>query len=153
VSDERLDAILQAGLLAPTSQNKRPCELYVVRDKEVLTRLSKAKKVGASMLSGCDVAIAVLADSKKADVWVEDCAIAMSYMSLMATDQGVGSCWCQMRLRSTLLGKDAEDNVRGALQVTNKDLRLVGVLALGIPEKAPQPHTEQDVDWDKVHRI
>lgn len=150
VPEEKLEKILQAGLLAPTSQNRKPCEFYVVRDKAVLNQLSKVKKMGADMLCECDAAIAVFGDSRKADTWIEDCSIAMSFMHLMATEQGVGSCWVQIHLRSSLLGKDAEAEVRKILSVP-EHYRIVGILALGIPAKESQMHTLDDVDYAKVH--
>ena len=150
IPEEKLEKILQAGLLAPTSQNRKPCEFYVIKDKDILKKLSKAKKMGAGMLADCTAAIAVFGDSDKADTWVEDCSIALSYMNLMAVEQGIGSCWCQMHLRSSLLGKDAEDSVRDILSVP-KQYRIVGILALGIPEKEAKAHTMEDIDWNKVH--
>lgn len=151
IAEDKLEKILQAGLLAPTSQNRKPCEFYVIRDKAVLKELSKAKKLGAGMLADCDTAIAVFGDSKKADTWIEDCSIAMSYMNLMAVEQGLGCCWCQIHLRSSLLGKDAEVNVRKVLSVPEK-YRIVGILALGMPEKEIKPHTIDDLDYTKIHR-
>ena len=151
IPKEKLDKILRAGLLAPTSQNKKPCEFYIIKDRDTLEKLSKAKKFAAGMLAGCDCAIAVFADSKKADVWIEDCSIALAYMNLMATDLGIGSCWCQMRLRSSVLGKDAEENVKKIMHITNPQMRIVGILALGMADKESQPHTDQDLDWEKTH--
>ena len=153
IPDDDLNLILEAGLLAPTSQNRKPCEFYLIQNKEILKKLSKAKKFGAGMLSECNAAIAVLADSKKADTWIEDSSIALSYMNLMAAELGIGSCWCQMHLRSSLLGKDAEESVRKILDITDNKLRLVGILALGVPEKEIQAHKEEEADWNKVHKI
>ena len=150
IPEEKLEKILQAGLLAPTSKNRKPCEFYVVRDKAVLKQLSEAKKLGAGMLSECDAAIAVFADSKKADTWIEDCSIAMSFMHLMAAEQGVGSCWVQIHLRSSSLGKDAEAGVRTVLSVP-EHYRIVGILAFGMPAKESQPHTLEDLDQTKIH--
>ena len=150
IPEEKLEKILQAGLLAPTSKNRKPCEFYVVRDKAVLKQLSEAKKLGAGMLSECDAAIAVFADSKKADTWIEDCSIAMSFMHLMAAEQGVGSCWVQIHLRSSPLGRDAEAGVRQVLSVP-EHYRIVGILALGMPAKESQPHTLEDLDQTKIH--
>lgn len=153
VPDEVVDKILQAGLFAPTSQNKQTREFYVVRNKETLGKLSKAKEAGAGMLSTCDVAVAVFEDGTKSDTWIEDCSIALSYMSLMATDLGIGNCWCQMHLRSSAQGKDAEDNVRRIMDISNDDLRIVGILALGVPAEELQPHAAQDLNWSKVCKI
>lgn len=152
IPEEKLKAVLQAGLLAPTSMNKKPCQFYVVKNREVLKKLSKAKKVGAGFLSDAAVGIAVFADADISDVWVEDCSIALSYMNLMAAGQGLGSCWCQMRRRSTLTGKDAEENVRKALGVPDR-YRIVGVLALGIPAQAVKPHTLEDADYSRIHEV
>ncbi len=153
VSEEALEKILQAGLLAPTSQNRKPCEFYVVKNRETLKQLSKAKKMGAGMLSDADTAIAVFGDSRKADTWIEDCSIAQSFMMLEATELGIGNCWVQMHLRSSLLGRDAEENVKNILGIDNPDLRIVGILSLGMPAKEPVSHTTEDADWAKVHRI
>ena len=100
IPEEKLKRILQAALLAPTSRGKRPWFFYVIKDRSVLERLSKAKWHGANLLAGCNTAIAVFADSDLSDAWIEDSSIALAYMDLMAADQGVGSCWCDL-LRST----------------------------------------------------
>ena len=149
IPEENLKKIIEAGLLAPTSRNKKPCRFYVIKDKEILLKLSEAKASGAGMLAECAEAIAVFADSEKADTWIEDSAIALSYMNLMAVDQGIGSCWCQIHLRSSKQGEDAESCVRGILSVP-KNYRIVGILALGIPNEDPAPHSDNDIDWSKV---
>ena len=92
IPGEKLNMILQAGLLAPTSRNIKPCEFYVIRNKGILMKLSQAKAMGAAMLENCDTAIAVFGDSEKADTWIEDSSIALSFMMLMAEDQEIGSC-------------------------------------------------------------
>lgn len=42
IPEEKLEKILEAGLLAPTSRNRKPCEFYLVKDKEILEKLSKS---------------------------------------------------------------------------------------------------------------
>ena len=39
VPEETLQKILQAGLLAPTSRNLKPCIFYAVKDRETLKKL------------------------------------------------------------------------------------------------------------------
>ena len=115
IPEETLRKVLQAGLLAPTSRNLKPCEFYVVKNKDTLSQLSHSKAAGAGMLEGCNAAIAVFADSEKADTWVEDSSIALSYMMLMAEEQGIGNCWIQIHFRCDADGNDAEKNVREIL--------------------------------------
>ncbi len=148
---ETLDRILEAGLLAPTSRNLKPCEFYVVRDPETLKKLSVAKSSGASMVAGCSAAVAVFGDSGRADTWVEDCSIAMTYMMLKAVEEGIGCCWVQLHLRTDASGKDAEENAREILSVPG-NMRTVGLLALGVPAEELRPLTPEDADWTKVRR-
>ena len=90
IPEEKLNKILQAALLAPTSRNRRPWEFFVVKDPEVLKKLSKAKAHGANPLAECNTAIAVFTDSELTDTWIEDASIVLAYMDLMAANQGEG---------------------------------------------------------------
>lgn len=146
---DKIERILQAGLLAPTSKNRKPCEFVVVRDRDTICKLSKAKASGAGMLSECNAAVVVLANTEKADTWIEDSSIALSYMDLMAAEQGIGSCWCQIHLRFDANGTDAETRVRNILSLPEK-YRIVGILSLGIPAEEREPHTLDEADLTKV---
>ena len=151
IPEEKLTKILQAALLAPTSRSKQPWKFYVIRDREVLQKLSQAKWHGGALLADCDTAIAVFADSELSDAWIEDSSIALGYMYLMAEEQGVGSCWVQMRMRKDEEGNDAEQNVRGILGVELPQ-RIVGIMALGMPAEEKAAVLLDDLKWEKVHR-
>ena len=151
IPEEKLKRILQAGLLAPTSMGKRPWEFFVIRDREILQKLSKAKQHGAAMLADCNTAIAVFADSDLSDAWIEDCSVVLGYMYLMAEEQGVGSCWVQMRMRKDEADGDAEQNVRDILGV-QLPWRMVGIMALGMPAEEKAPYSLDELKWEKVHR-
>lgn len=152
IPEEKLEKIIQAGLLAPTSRNLKPWEFYVVRGKSMLDRLARSKAAGAAFLEGADAAIVVASDSTKADTWIEDDSIAMSFMHLMAAEQGVGSCWIQIHLRKTESNRDAEAKVRRILDL-EENQRIVGILALGMPAEESKPHTLEEIDKSKVHWV
>ncbi len=130
VPQEILNHILQVGELAPTSRNLKPCTFHLVQDREVLQKLSKAKKAGAAFAADAAAAIVVAADSEKADTWIEDSSIAMTYMMIAAEEQNLGCCWVQVHLRRDADGRDAEENVREILGLS-ENYRVVGFLALG----------------------
>ena len=100
ISKSELDKILAAALLAPTSMNRKPCNFMVVERKETLEELSRSKDHGADLIKGADKAVVVIADTLIADTWIEDSSIALTYMHLMATELGLGSCWVQIHMRS-----------------------------------------------------
>ena len=149
VTREELDKILQAALLAPTSMNRKPCNFMVVERKETLTDLANSKDHGAGLIDGADKAIVVVADTMVADTWIEDSSIALTYMHLMATEIGLGSCWVQIHLRSKN-GKDSEEIVRDILKIDDH-YRVVGIMALGHSDDIPPAHELADVDKNKVH--
>jgi nitroreductase len=49
IPEESLKRILEAGLLAPSSRNLKPCEFYVIKDKDLLVRLSRTKSAEAKV--------------------------------------------------------------------------------------------------------
>ena len=151
VPEEKLEKILQAGLLAPTSKNRRPCEFYVVKDRETLDALSNVKVANGEMLRKATAAIVVFGDTNKADTWIEDSSIALAFMHLMAKDQGVGSCWVQMHLRKDSDGRDAEDNVREIMDVPDS-YRIVGILSLGMPAEERPARDLEKLEYHKIHR-
>jgi nitroreductase len=149
VTKDELDRILHAALLAPTSRNRKPCNFMVVERKETLVELSKSKDHGADLIKGADKAIVVVADAMISDTWIEDSSIALTYMHLMATELGLGSCWVQIHLRNRE-GQDSEELVRDILKIDDH-YRIVGILALGHSDNVPAPHTLDDIDKNKIH--
>ena len=73
ISDEQLKKILSAALLAPSGHSKYPCEFIVVKNRELLEKMSHCRKSNvAKMLEGAAAAIVVVADKDKSDTFVED---------------------------------------------------------------------------------
>ena len=149
ITKAELDRILHAALLAPTSMNRKPCSFMVVERRETLEELSKSKDHGADLINGANKAIVVVADAIAADTWVEDSSIALTYMHLMATELGIGSCWVQIHLRSRN-GRDSEEIVRDILKVDDY-YRIVGIMALGHSDDIPEAHELDEIDKSKIH--
>ncbi|WP_407421709.1 nitroreductase family protein [Methanobrevibacter sp.] len=150
VTKDQLNQILQAGLLAPTSRNRKPCNFLVVSNKKTLKELSEVKEHGSKFLADANKAIVVIANTLVADTWIEDSSIALSFMHLMAADIGVGSCWIQIHMRKSSDGEDAEKLVRDIVKIDDY-FRIVGILALGIPDGDVKPHTLEDIDKTNIH--
>ena len=149
ITKDELDKFLKAGLLAPSSMNRKPVNFLVVERKETLSQLAKSKDHGAELIAGADKAIVVIADTMVADTWCEDSSIALTYLHLAATDLGIGSCWVQIHLREKD-GVDAEEIVRDIVKI-DTHYRIVGIMALGHSDDIPEPHTIDDIDKGKIH--
>ena len=149
ISKDELDCILKAGLLAPSSRNRKPINFMVVERKETLAELAHAKDHGAELIEGADKAIVVIADTMISDTWCEDSSIALTYLHLAATDLGLGSCWVQIHMRKKD-GVYAESVVRDILKI-DEHYRIVGILALGHSKDIPEQHTLDGLDKGKIH--
>lgn len=145
ISQDKLEKILQAGLLAPSSRAIYPVELVAVRDKEMLRGLSECKAAGAAMLKNADAAIVVVGDTAKSDAWIEDCSITMTLMMLEATEQGVGNCWVQCRGRQTSEGTSTEERIKTLLDIPEK-FGVLAILSLGMPAGELTPHELPDIN-------
>ena len=145
ISQDKLEKILQAGLLAPSSRAIYPVELVAVRDKEMLSKLSECKAAGAAMLKDADAAIVVIGDTAKSDAWIEDCSITMTLMMLEATEQGVGNCWVQCRGRQTSEGASTEECVRALLSLPG-NFGVLAILSLGMPAEELAPRELPDIN-------
>ncbi len=151
IPPESLQAVLEAGLLSASSRGIRPWELIIVQDPEALQRMAQCRVGSAKMLEKAKAAIVVVADETKSDVWIEDSAIVMANMHLMADSLGLGSCWIQGRLRKTPGGDTTESYLRDILHFPDQ-FRLLAMLSLGVPATHAAPTPLESLPYEKIHR-
>ena len=94
---EDLDAIVEAGLYAPSAKNLQSTKLVVVRDAAVLARLERLNSqiLGTpegTPFYGAPEAIVVLSDSEY-PTWLQVGALVMGNLMNAAAALGIGSCW------------------------------------------------------------
>ena len=136
--------------MSPSGRRINPWEFVLVEDKAMLKALSQSKEHGAGLLAGAAMAVVVLGDTTKTDVWIEDCSIATIILQLAAEEYGLGSCWVQMRLRKDTDGNLAEDNVRRLLNIP-AHYAVLSIVGLGHKARETLPFDEENMQWDKVH--
>lgn len=147
---EQVKLILEAGLLAPTSKSSRPWHFIVVEDRDTLQRLAECKVGGTVPVKNCVLAIVLVVDPSKSEAWIEDGAIAGSYMQLQACALGLGSCWVEVRGRSGADGYPAEDFVRETLGIP-ADMMPMSIITFGHINEVRRPVDPAKLLWEKVH--
>ena len=97
VEKEKLDAILEAGRLAPTAKNLQEQHIYVVQSPEVLAKIDSITpcRYGAPtvLVVAFDKDNVFTYPGGKRDSGVEDATIVATHLILAAADEGVDSCW------------------------------------------------------------
>ena len=97
VEKDKLDAILNAGRLAPTAKNLQEQHVYVIQSPETLAKIDEV----TPCRYGAPTVLVVAFDRNnvftypggKRDSGIEDATIVATHMILAAADEGVDSCW------------------------------------------------------------
>jgi nitroreductase len=139
VGKEKLEAILEAGRVAPTGCNKQPQHILVIESEAGMEKLQKAANT-----YGAPVVLVVCME--KGGSWTRpydgknlmdiDAAIVTDHMMLEAASLGLGSCWiCNFK----------PDELRKAFSIPG-NLEPVNILLVGYADtireeaKSPERH-------------
>ncbi len=94
---EKLDAILEAGRVAPTAKNLQEQKVYVVQSAEMLAKVDGVTpcRYGAPtvLIVAFDKNNVFTYPGGKRDSGIEDATIVATHMILAAYNEGVDSCW------------------------------------------------------------
>jgi nitroreductase len=150
VSVEDIKELKRVAVCSPTSKNCRSWEFVFVQKKEVISALSRSKDNGASFMEFAPLAIVVLGNPTKTDVWVEDASIAATYLQLKAEELGLGSCWVQMRERGIPGGSAASDTIKALINAP-EELEVECVIAVGHKAAERSPYTDEKLPWEQTH--
>jgi len=149
VEKEKVEQLVKAALLAPSARSVYSQRFIVVDDKDLLSKLSKAREHGSSFLKDAPLAIVVLGDSSLLDVWTEDAAISATIIQLVAKSLGLGSCWIQIRNRQHSSSKTSEEYIQDILDIP-REVKVECIIAIGYPDEEKPPRSQKDLDYDRV---
>lgn len=149
IRDEVINEIMKVALTAPCSFGHRPVEFVVVRDKNKIKEIAVCKSFGGSQIIGADVVVVVVVKLDRGEFWIEDGAIASSYILLAAEQYDVGACWVHIRNRKGR-NKSSDEEIRELLNVPD-DYSVLNIVALGGKGEKKAAYQESDFDSKKIH--
>lgn len=149
IEKEKIDILLKSALLSPSSRGLNPWEFIVIKDRDKLNLLSKAKH-GAEFLENSYLGIVIIANTKISDVWIEDCSIVGSILLLNSEDLGLGACWIQIRNRKYDKKTKASDYVKFILNIPEY-YEVEAIISIGYADEKLSPKDEKDMDFNKLH--
>ena len=96
ITDAELEAVLEAGVWAPTAMNRQSPIIVVVQDEETRALLSSMNAAimgtGQDPMYGAPTILVVLADANNRCA-VQDGSLVLGNLMNAATSIGLGSCW------------------------------------------------------------
>ena len=135
VSEAELEAILRAGMAAPSSDNDQEWEFVIIEDAKTKAAMVEMNKY-AGALKTAPLCIVVCADMNKVSepdyiYWVQDLSAAAQNMWLAAVSMDLGGLWiglsaCQRQEISKLISLPS-------------NIEPLMLLAFGTPQKSKDP--------------
>lgn len=92
VSDEDVQALIKAGMSAPSGKDTRPWEFVIINDRAILDKMAEELPT-AKMLSQAPMAIVVCGDTIRSSYWYLDCSAATENILLAAEAMELGGVW------------------------------------------------------------
>ena len=105
ITYEKLEELCNMGMAAPSAMNTRPWEFIIIKDKDVLKKLSELRQYW-KMLPNAGAAIVVAGIHDK--YFEQNCAAATQNILLAATDMGIGNVWLGLYPNMDAVGKIGE---------------------------------------------
>ena len=134
VTQEQIDSLLEAAMMAPSAMNKRPWEFVVVRDRAKLDGIMSIHEY-AKMLETASLAIIVVGlprnESDGFEFFSQDCGAATQNILLQAVALGLGTCWCAVHPI-----KERVSKFKDLLGIENGI--PYNVIAVGVPDEQPE---------------
>jgi nitroreductase len=141
VEDEKVNKILEAARIAPSAANRQEWKFVVVKDEETRIKLVEAC-MGQKFVGEAPILIAACSTESEKIMpcgqyaYSVDLSIALSYMTLQATELDLGTCW---------LGAYKENAVKKLLKIPD-DIRIVGMITLGYPDESPEAKPRKPIE-------
>jgi len=133
VSEQMIEAILEAGRWAPSGLNNQPWRFAVIKDACLKQEISKLTNYGEIVITA-QVLIPVFLDTGESyhrEKDIQGIGACLKNMLLEAHSLGLGAVWLGEIIRSS-------DRIREILGL-GKMLELMAVIALGYPDEKPKP--------------
>lgn len=133
ISQEDIQLILEAAMLAPSACNRRPWHFFVIENKELIMQLASVH-IHTKLCAKANKLIIVCANldlesRMSKDFYPQDCAAATQNILLQATSMNIGTCWCGI-----YPVKESEKKVKDILNLSD-NLIAFNIIALGYTDE------------------
>ncbi len=138
VPEELLQKIFDNCRFAPTARNNQAFYFRVLRDRELIYRISETRGTSTAPIAKAPIAVAIIADPSLSQRFVQDGCIAAYHFLLAAWYQGLGTCWIAAMDR---------DDIKDWLGIPREHY-IATITPVGYPEEPHKPAPDRkDLAW------
>lgn len=120
IDRDLLEELLMYASMGPSNGNSHPVEFLVVEDEEGKKKLAGIEQFGTAYVAQAPTVVVIIADTEICKTWVEEGAIAASYLQLLLEEEGFSSSWINIHGGKTPDKEDTEDYIRREFEIPDK---------------------------------
>ena len=144
VEDAKIEALLRAGMAAPTSGDLHPWHFVVLKEKKDIEAYAASNKYHAEDIKKTPLFIFVCADTTRMaegqgrELWVQDLSAVSENILLAANAMGLGACWTTIYpIQKKVMG------ISRTLKLPANLIPLNGII-IGYPDEPLHPKDKWD---------
>lgn len=142
VSDEDVQALIKAGMSAPSGKDTRPWEFVIINDRAILDKMAEELPT-AKMLSQAPMAIVVCGDTIRSSYWYLDCSAATENILLAAEAMELGGVWTA--------AYPYRDRMATVIKHTNMPAQVLPLVVIPIGYPMGNHSVKDKYDEKKIH--
>ena len=141
VPEEKLQKLLEAARLSPSARNSQDRKFIIVQEIEQRLKLARAAG-GQPHVANAPIVIVAVGTKPEyhmpndVPAYAVDLAIALDHISLVAVEEGLGTCW---------IGGFMQASAREALNIPDKFI-IAAMLTVGYPRAIPEEKPRKSSD-------
>ncbi|MBT4504090.1 MAG: nitroreductase family protein [Gemmatimonadetes bacterium] len=146
VSEELVQEIIGAAMMAPSAGNVRPWQFIVLDDPEVVSQIPRIHPHGA-MAVNAPVSIMVCGDlslEKSPGNWLADCSAATQNLLLAAHAKGLGGVWTGLY--------PEQERIEGFRELLGLPENVIPLVLVPIGYPAYEGGRQDRFEPNKIHR-
>lgn len=148
IEQKKIDQILLSAMQAPSARNAKKWELIIVTDKSKIKKLGEMKPHSHHVE---EAQVVIVVCSQDWEYWVEDCSIVAEHIWLETVNQGLSTCWTQIRNSSTFdKNISSEEYVQRILNIP-KEIHVLCMMPIGYAAEKLDEHKSEELSQDKLH--
>lgn len=142
VSEEDVQALIKAGMSAPSGKDTRPWEFVIINDRAILDKMAEELPT-AKMLSQAPMAIVVCGDTIRSSYWYLDCSAATENILLAAEAMELGGVWTA--------AYPYRDRMATVIKHTNMPAQVLPLVVIPIGYPMGNHSVKDKYDEKKIH--
>jgi len=141
IPQDKLRKVLEAARLAPSARNAEDYQLVIVADEKIKKTIASEATTESFIAAASVIVVAVALNPEYVmpggvPAHPVDIAIAVDHVTLVAVEEGLGSCW---------IGAFDQGRIKEILGIPDK-YEVVVLLSLGYPAESPEGRSRKPLN-------